>query len=616
MKSTISNMLDDVAASGEDVDKEETVYLIADNTGKVNDTIVSEWLKNPEEKDILTDASELSDITNVKGDETFKQDGTALTWQADGNDIYYQGTTTKEAPVSEKITYSLDGTEIAAKDLAGKSGKVTIRFDYTNNEKTTASVGGKDYDVNVPFTVVTGMILNDSFKNVSVTNGKMISDGKNNIVVGFATPGLQDSLDVDASDFDSEVSLPDYVEVTADVEDFSLDMTMSVVMNGLISGSSLEDMDLSDVDDSLDSLTDATKQLIDGSGELAEGLDTLNTKLADFKTGAQTLQTGVATYTSGVETANSGAAALASGTSQLQAAFEGDAGASNGAAALASGAAQTNAGAAALAGQLPDLQTGAQAVSDGVNTLATALGGMQSTVDATFAATAGMDVATFQATMANVPGMIASAGGVGNFIGTYESLYNLYMQYQGACAVVNTLATYNPKIAELQTGATTLANGAASAVTGAGELAAGTARVSAGAANLNSGVQQMYEAVKQLNSGAGQLASGTATLVANNGTLNSGTASIVDASSQLGAGVKKLDDGANTLADGLVTFNEDGIQKLADAYNGDVKDLLNHVEAVMKAADDYSNFAGAADDSTSSVKFIIKTDSIKTDDEE
>ena len=275
-ESKLKDALDDsIKFSEKEIGKEETVYVLADSTGKERKVIVSDHLINDGNKDTIEDASTLKDIENVKGDETFKQDGSKLTWQADGNDIYYQGTSTKETPVSQTITYSLDGKEVKPEELAGKSGKVTIRFDYTNNETVKTKIDGKEEEIYVPFAAISGMVLDDSFSNVKVTNGKVISDGKNNIVVGYALPGLKESLDVDDSDFDGDVSIPDYVEVTADVENFSLSTTMTVVMNATNFISKDGDADLSEVDDMLDTLTDATDQLKDGSGELADGVDTL-----------------------------------------------------------------------------------------------------------------------------------------------------------------------------------------------------------------------------------------------------------------------------------------------------------------------------------------------------
>ena len=117
-----------------EADKVETVYVMADNQGSVNEVIVSDWLKNADASATIADTSSLSDIVNVKGNETYtKNDDGTITWNANGSDIYYQGTTDSELPVSVKISYQLNGEDISPEDLAGKSGNVTIRFDYTNN---------------------------------------------------------------------------------------------------------------------------------------------------------------------------------------------------------------------------------------------------------------------------------------------------------------------------------------------------------------------------------------------------------------------------------------------------------------------------------------------------
>lgn len=375
-ESKLKDALDDsIKFSEKEIGKEETVYVLADSTGKERKTIVSDHLINDGNKDTIEDASDLKDIENVKGDETFKQSGNKLTWQADGNDIYYQGTSTKEAPVSQTITYSLDGKEVKPEDLAGKSGKVTIRFDYTNNEKVKAKIAGKDEDVYVPFAAISGMVLDDSFSNVKVTNGKVISDGKNNIVVGYALPGLKESLDVDDSDFDGDVSIPDYVEVTADVENFSLDTTMTVVMNATNFISKDGDADLSEVDDLLDTLTDATDQLKDGSSDLADGVDTLKSKMGEFKDGVGTLKNGIKDYTDGASTLSNGIGTLKSGVDTLVGSvptlINGIGTLKDGSASAAKGASSLKDGAGTLKKGAKDVSTGANTLSNGVKDLST-----------------------------------------------------------------------------------------------------------------------------------------------------------------------------------------------------------------------------------------------------
>ena len=227
--------------------KEETVYVNADATGTIDEVTVSNWLKNSGSvSGSLTDASTLKDIKNVKGDETFKASGDTLTWNTDGEDIYYQGTTEKELPVSVKLTYYLDGKKISPSELKGKSGHLKIKIDYTNNTKKSVNVSGKSEELSSPFVMMTGMILpNETFSNVAIDNGKVVSDGNRNIVLGFAVPGMKESLGMnDFSQSSSQVSLPESLEISADVTDFTMSSTYTVALSDI-----LEDLNVKEIVD-------------------------------------------------------------------------------------------------------------------------------------------------------------------------------------------------------------------------------------------------------------------------------------------------------------------------------------------------------------------------------
>ncbi len=451
-ESKLKDALDDsIKFSEKEIGKEETVYVLADSTGKERKVIVSDHLINDGNKDTIEDASDLKDIENVKGDETFKQDGSKLTWQADGNDIYYQGTSTKETQVSQTITYSLDGKEVKPEELAGKSGKVTIRFDYTNNETVKTKIDGKEEEIYVPFAAISGMVLDDSFSNVKVTNGKVISDGKNNIVVGYALPGLKESLDVDDSDFDGDVSIPDYVEVTADVENFSLSTTMTVVMNATNFISKDGDADLSEVDDMLDTLTDATDQLKDGSGELADGVDTLKSKMGEFKDGVGTLKNGIKDYTDGASTLSTGIGTLKSGVDTLAGSvptlISGVGTLKDGSASAAKGASSLKDGAGTLKKGAKDVSTGANTLSNGVKDLST--------------------------------GANTLSGGA----------------------------------SDLSTGADTLSAGATSLSDGANTLSSGAASLNDGVQSIATNMKTLVSGTQSVSDGAAQLNTGVGTLI-------------------------------------------------------------------------------------------------------
>lgn len=278
--------------------KEETVYVNADATGTIDEVTVSNWLKNSGSvSGSLTDASTLKDIKNVKGDETFKASGDTLTWNTDGEDIYYQGTTDQDLPVSVKFTYYLDGKEIKPADLKGKSGHLKIQVDYTNKEKKTVSVDGKQEEVYTPFVMMTGMILpNETFSNVTIDNGKVISDGSKNIVVGFGMPGMKESLNLDESKTE-DLTIPESLCVEADVTDFTMSSTFTVALTDLLDDIDFDNIvDVDSLKSSLDELEDAALQLVSGSDTLADGAGKLADGVNSYTEGADTLNDAIQKY--------------------------------------------------------------------------------------------------------------------------------------------------------------------------------------------------------------------------------------------------------------------------------------------------------------------------------
>ena len=222
-----------------DPTKTETVYVFNNADGSARNAIVTDWLKNVKGDQSLSDVSNLTDIENTESQAGYQQDGQNLTWDAQGNDIYYKGNTADQAPVSIKVTYWLDGQEISPDDLAGKSGHVKIRYDYTNNASYQTEVNGEQRTMYTPFVAATGLILdNGTFKNVTAVNGKIVNDGDRTTVAGFAMPGLQEDLGITTDD----VEIPTYFELEADVTDFSLDTSLTAVSSNLFDNVNTDDM--------------------------------------------------------------------------------------------------------------------------------------------------------------------------------------------------------------------------------------------------------------------------------------------------------------------------------------------------------------------------------------
>lgn len=620
-----------VSAERKDVYKDETVYVFTDERGNTNKILVNEVLKNADGRAELTDKTDLKDIVNIKGDETFTISGDTITWQAGGKDIYYQGTSDKRLPVDVKVTYYLDGKEIVPAQLAGQSGNVKIRFDYTNQAAVTKNIDGRDESVKVPFVAVTGMMLDDNFKNVTVTNGKVMSEGNATIVIGYAMPGLMEGLNVKEGDLSEDVSFPDYFEVSADVTDFSLDMTLTLVMNGSEMNMA-GDIDMSELDNLVDSLTNAGAQLTDGSGQLAEGVDTLLTKMGDFSSGVSQLQGGLnalaegsGTLAEGVSTINISAQTISAGVQSLSSGLD-------------------------TPMSEEQQQTVAQQASDAATAAVSAQfdGGMYASVSAqaaeSFSATMQSDATVqmisaglknsdlrnklfdgavagmYQAAAAQTPGLTYDM-----FLGALDEATRGAIYAQVDAALDQTAAQIAGGIAA--NGATAMGNQVAdacreSAVTAAGQ-AAGQAAV-AGAEGAKAQISAQINAVQEngysLVTGAQALAVGTDTLAAKIPELTEGVTQLVsgfgtlaDGTSQLSEGVSQLSNGATALDDGINQFNRDAIQKLANAYKGDVKKLVSRINAVLEASTEYDTFTMLEDGAAGTTKFIIRTEGISAE---
>ena len=297
-------------------EKDETVYVLAGADGSVKKIIVSDWIKNELNAASISDLSELHDIEAVKGDSSYSAKGDNVkVWDTQGNDVCYQGNIEKELPVDMSVTYTLNGKELSAEELAGKSGRVTIRFDYENRQYETVQIDGAEQKLYVPFVMLTGMLLDNSiFSNVEVSNGKFINDGERTAVIGIAFPGLQEDLGLGRD----MLELPDYVEITADVTDFSFGMTISVATNEIFNALDMGKLSsINDLTGSVGELTNAMGMLMDGSSALYDGLYLLLDKSGELVDGVDKLASAAKIIKTGIGGVLLGDAQLKAGIAGL-----------------------------------------------------------------------------------------------------------------------------------------------------------------------------------------------------------------------------------------------------------------------------------------------------------
>ena len=307
-------------------EKTETVYSVLNSDGSISDTIVSSWLHDEDGINNIKETLNLKDVKNIKSNEKPSKDGNTYTWNAKGNDVYYEGTATKQLPVSVKIRYELDGQEMSAKDMEGKSGHLKLTISFTNNYSQVKNINGKSIVIHPSY--LAGGMLNMStgkFSNVKCESGKIVNDGTNEMLAFANIPGLNETLRSAGLDkVNNQLGISDDVTVEADVNNFDLGSIMVGMTNEIDLASELGEIgSVSELTDGIDQLIEADDQLIDGSKQLYDGTIQLKEQAApltgssdqvrqlsagaiQLNDGVKALQTGLTAYTQGASAINEG----------------------------------------------------------------------------------------------------------------------------------------------------------------------------------------------------------------------------------------------------------------------------------------------------------------------
>lgn len=603
--------------------RDETVYVIANTDGSVRQIIVSDWIQNGLAAAQVEERSELSQVEAVKGSATYTlgQDN-ARVWDAQGQDLYYQGSIEKALPVDMTVTYQMDGQTVTPGQIAGKSGHVTIRFDYENRQYEMVEIDGTEEKIYVPFAMLTGLLLDsDRFTNVTVSNGKLFCDGSHTAVVGVAFPGLQEDLAMEKDRLD----IPDYVEIEADVKDFSLATAVTVASSGLfdqLDDETLEKLELGELTDGIGRMTDAMDQLMDGSSQLYDGLCALLDSSQQLIDGVDRLCQGLNELTAHNSQLNGGAkqvfeSLIAAANSQLQTSgltvpeltvdnysqvLESLLQQLDGASAYAESEARKKIEAAvatqqeqvsAAVEQAVEQQVAAQveqAVEQQVwQQVLSAAGLTKETYDAGIAAGAISQKqqeqlqAALKAQMASetIKGLISQTKAA-----KMESDEIRALIEQKTEQTMAELVEENLQSEEVQS-----------------QIRSAAEQASAGAQSIRSlkeqldSYQSFYQGLLAYTAGVAQARDGAAQL-------QSSLPALTD-------GVTRLRDGSMELSDGLRQFREEGIQKLADALGGDLGQLSSRLKAIREAAQNYRSFSGDAEDMPSQVRFIYRMEAIE-----
>ena len=637
--------------------KSETVYSNLDSNGKEYKTIVSTQLTNEDKSDEITDISNLLNIENTNGDETFKKEGNQIVWDSNGNNIYYKGESDKQLPVECKITYELNGEEISAEELKGKSGNVKIKINYTNNEKHIVSINGKQVTMYTPFIIVAGTkIDNAKNKNIQITNGKIVDNGESTLAVGIAMPGMQENIGISKS----KIDIPEEIEISMETEDFEMGNIIAVVAVKGID----EDLtsDLNSMYSQINELANASNEILAGANQLKEGTSELVSGVDQLKDGTGAAYAGSKQIKDEVEEStknlkNDNTPAIDSKTLEaikaqaMQSATLSDeqkagiAAQAKAAATLsdeqkAGIAAQAKAGAKLTDAQKAGIAAQAKAAAKLTDAQKAEIAAQAKLTDEqkakiTAQAKAGAEFTETQekviiaqaqekytetlteaekqlilAVAQNTAYQTATTTALAVAESTAEATALKVAQSVAESTAEATALKAAQSVAESTAEATaqTVAQSTATqtAETTALTVAQSTATQTAGATATQTAAQVGNQAKQKFTN---QVVSQMSTLGTALDELTNGLANIDNGVSALSVGTNKLDSGALQLANGVRTFNEQGISKINNLVNGDLRNIASRVEKMNELANEYNNYAGIQNGMAGEVKFIMITDS-------
>ena len=658
-------------------EKDESVYVKADASGKPTEKTVEVVLKKIEGSDPVEDRSNLHEIKNTEGNEEYTEAGAGrYLWQNNGEDIHYKGKSDEELPVNVHITYYLEGQEVSAEQIAGKTGKVKIRFDYENS-------------TDVPFMVLSAAMLPaDVFSDVEVTNGRLMDLGDQKAVIGFAFPGLMDTLKLVDYEPTEEIELPEYVEIEARAEEFALDFTASVVSTGLFED--LEDKDLEDLDElpeDMEDLTDASSEIRDAAQELADGGSEFGDYLSQYFDGLSQLSEGTDSLDQGLTLLSQNISKISEGSKSLQGGLEQidqslakvDLSAlSSPESKKASEAAQAalqsiGENSAALKEKLTAVGTNLETVQTFVKDVNTYIGKVQAlqkaigelpapdlaeadrkngwteSLNEKASAQAGEivesssfpdDLGLTDEQKAKIVTQIVDAINEKTNVEDIEiSLDKTFGEIRDgiqkeAEGQRNTLRDASLKITETEPAVpdlealspekmeeiTQIIGNMEQSLAVVGAYAEGLSQTASSLTELSAALTQLKAGVSQLSGGSAQLSEGLglfekALEAASEGSaqLSSAMKTVSSAGGELGSVYWQLVDGMNEFADGIAEFDEEGIQSLAELAGPEYKDVIKGVRAARDAEHNYTNFSGICDGQKGSVRFIIETEEINKD---
>ncbi|PMC59753.1 hypothetical protein CJ208_06850 [Finegoldia magna] len=583
------------------IKKSETVYVTVEGN-EIKDKSVSVWL-NSDKNIKANDKSNLKNVKDLKTDKELKSENGYLKLDENKKDIYYKGDTDKKLPVDVSVKYFLDGKEMKASELEGKSGHLKIVITSKNNRYKAKTIDGQSRNVYSPYVVVAAMTFDDEkVENVTSDDIKVVKDGKNEIVTTVMTPGMKQNLRGIVEDKNLD-KFKDEVSVEMDIKDYKPVEIYSVITNEFFQEKKNIDS-LDKLQNGVKELQDNSQKLVDASVKLSEGQDKLNSGISQMQTGVTKL--------------HNGSQKLASSTQQMQGKFSGIqskvgpiqgyvAQMNDGSLKLYNGISDYTAAVVKIKENTAKIKAGSEKLAKGATDLDNGVGKLKDATSQLRAGTENMKEMTAQKDQLLEKSSQLS-NGLNGLAGSYGQLADTVEQISGKSQQLkDSSAQFNEKlqqVAQLAGGAETsastekIARGLESSAEGLnnaiqqlqanneeGQLNDTIAYLQAqknvmyvqaesirNAGSQNAGQQKLQAALAQLAQSSSALSQGNAdlsnALMRTSAAMNQSKAKLVDSSNQLSQGLGQM-GGALNGADGLSTL-KDSIDKLDDA-TGQIK---------------------------------------------
>lgn len=615
--------------------KEETVYSKIDKNGNIYNTIVSDNLKDIEQEELINDMTNLLNVENTNGEETYERNGESIIWKSNGSDIYYKGETDKELPIDCNIQYYLNNEEKTADEMVGKGGNVTVKISYTNKEKHLVNINGRKATLYTPFTVILGTILNaDSNKNITVQNAKVEIKEDKAIIMGILFPGLQESLNINKK----QIEIPEEVEINMETECFELNNIISYATPKIMEESNTDVFNkINDLYQSVDKIQTSSNQIEKGANNLKYGTEEYYEKSKEFNTAMNSIADGIdnveknyGKLNGGIENVETGSAKLNSGIEELNSGIEEI---NSKLSLLPDGIKQLYLGSSQLLSKIEgDKTQGKIGLETGVNEMIKTIKSLNNNLDDLLTKANKQNIASIENLEANNQKLNAAKEVLENTNNeevikdlekqilinneTIKELKKANETVNGQKEVMKKEAAKNQKqLSNITEGTKQIAEAIRSINQGLEELYKKSEQLPTATSMLKKGSDSLVDGSKNLYNGTRVLRNGSIQLNSGIKTLNKGTKEVTIASGSLTSASKTIAKGSEELSNGIEQFNKEAINKICEYINRDLKPVTARMEKLQELSEDYDIFTSKDEKVKGKVKFILVNDEIKEKEE-